>query len=336
MTTATIAGVGAALPATVLGNDHFIPLGTSHEWIVKRTGIHTRHWLGPGETLAGLAEQACREALADAGRDAREVDHVVVSTVTPDRITPGIAPGLATRLGAPNPPALDLNAACAGFLYALDHACAQIESGRARCVLVCAAEALSRITDTTDRSTAVLFGDAAGAVVVTPAGPGSGERPSFRLGSDGRHEDLLYADPTDRLLRMSGREVYEFAVGTMVEQTRAVLAGCGLSLADVGLFIGHQANARILRAVAAELGVPASRTEISIEHVGNTSSASIPFALRQARKGGRLRPGDRIAMAAFGAGFVWGAGVIRWKALPPEAPAHPEHTPHQQEEPCHR
>ncbi|MET9413986.1 beta-ketoacyl-ACP synthase III [Streptomyces klenkii] len=333
MTTATIAGVGAALPATVLGNDHFTPLGTSHEWIVKRTGIHSRHWLGPGESLTGLAEQACREALADAGRDARDVDHVVVATITPDRITPGIAPGLATRLGAPHPPALDLNAACAGFLYALDHACAQIESGRARCVLVCAAEALSRITDTTDRSTAVLFGDAAGAVVVTPAGPGAGERPAFRLGSDGRHEDLLYTDPDDRLLRMSGREVYEFAVGTMAEQTRAVLTGCGLTLADVGLFIGHQANARILRAVAAELGVPPSRTEISIENVGNTSSASIPFALRQARNRGRLHPGDRIVMAAFGAGFVWGAGVIRWRA---PSPAHPEHAPHEQEEPCHR
>lgn len=159
--TVTIAGVGAALPSAVLGNDHFAPLDTSHEWIVKRTGIHTRHWLGPGETLADLAEQASREALADAGRSAHEIDHVVVSTVTPDRVTPGIAPELATRLGAPGPPALDLNAACAGFLYALDYGCALIETGRAHCVLVCAAEALSRITDRTDRSTAVLFGDAA-------------------------------------------------------------------------------------------------------------------------------------------------------------------------------
>ncbi|WP_406327076.1 3-oxoacyl-ACP synthase III family protein [Streptomyces sp. NBC_00203] len=314
--TVTIAGVGAALPSAVLGNDHFAPLDTSHEWIVKRTGIHTRHWLGPGETLADLAEQASREALADAGRSAHEIDHVVVSTVTPDRVTPGIAPELATRLGAPGPPALDLNAACAGFLYALDYGCALIETGRAHCVLVCAAEALSRITDRTDRSTAVLFGDAAGAVVLSSTGADGSERPRFLLGSDGRHTDLLYADLEDRVLRMSGREVYEFAVDTMAGQTRKVLAECGLTTADIDCFIGHQANVRILRAVAAALDIPQARSQISIDKVGNTSSASIPFALWQARGAGRLRPGDRIVMAAFGAGFVWGAGVIRWKATP--------------------
>ncbi|WP_445283523.1 3-oxoacyl-ACP synthase III family protein [Streptomyces sp. DSM 118148] len=313
--TATISGLGAALPDTVIGNEHFAHLHTDHEWIVKRTGIHTRHWLSPDQSLAALAERASRQALADSGRSAHEVDHVLVSTITPDRITPGIAPELAARLGAPNPPAVDLNAACAGFLYGLDHACALIESGRARCVLVCAAEALSRITDVTDRSTAVLFGDAAGAVVITRDGSEDGERPCFLLGSDGTHTELLYADREERVLRMSGREVYEFAVANMAEQTRKVLGARGLGWDDIALFIGHQANARILRAVAAELGVPDDRTLINVDQVGNTSSASIPFALWQARDAGRLRPGDRIVMAAFGAGFVWGAGVVRWKAM---------------------
>lgn len=326
--TAVLAGVGAALPPTVVDNDHFTPLGTTHRWIVKRTGIHTRHWLGPGEPLVDLAEVAARRALADAGRDAHEVDQVIVSTITPDRITPGVAPELAARLGAPHPPAVDLNAACAGFVYALDHACAQIETGRARCVLVCAAEALSRITDHTDRSTAVLFGDAAGAAVVgvDQAAPAATERPSFLLGSDGRHADLLYADWQERALRMDGREVYEFAVATMAGQTRKLLDSRGLGVADVGLFVAHQANARILAAVAAELGLPATRTALTIDEAGNTSSASIPLTL--ARHAGRLRHGDRVVLAAFGAGFVWGTGVIRWKAVPhPTTQATPHHAP---------
>ncbi|WP_253916245.1 beta-ketoacyl-ACP synthase 3 [Streptomyces sp. MNP-20] len=311
-----LSGVGAALPSRVIGNDHFLPLDATDAWITRRTGIRTRHRLGPGETLADLAERAAREALADAGRHPHEVDHVLVCTITPDRITPGIAPELAARLGADGPPAIDLNAACSGFVYALDHACALVETGRAGCVLVCAAEALSRITDHHDRSTAVLFGDAAGAVVVT-AHP-TAERPVFLLGSDGRHTELLYADRDERLLRMEGREVFEFAVDNMTEQTRKVLGAGGIGLDDVDLFIGHQANARILLAVAAELGLPDARVEIAVDSVGNTSSASIPHALWQARERGRLPAGARIVMAAFGAGFVWGAGLMRWKTDRPQ------------------
>ena len=313
MTRAGVFGVGAALPPDVIANAHFEGrLDTTDEWIVKRTGIQTRHWLNGRQTLADLAVDACAAALRDAGRAGDEVDRVLVASITPDRLTPGLAPEVAARLGAQEAGALDVNAACAGFLYALDHAAGLIESGRARCVVVCGAEALSRVIDSEDRSTAVLFGDGAGAVVVAAGELERGVSP-FELHSDGVNADLLYAERDERLLRMHGREVYRHAVKRMTEATEAALRRSGLQAADVDLFVAHQANARIVEAAATAVGVPADRVILNVDRMANTSSASIPLALWQAEQDGRLHPGATVALAAFGAGFVWAAGVISWK-----------------------
>jgi 3-oxoacyl-[acyl-carrier-protein] synthase III len=306
-------GVGTSLPEYRLGNDHFAArLDTTDEWIVRRTGIRSRYRLNGRQTLADLAVEASEAALADAGRRGEEVDHVIVSTITPDRITPGLAPEVALRIGAREAGAIDVNAACAGFIYALDQAAALVESGRASVVLVVGAEALSRITDSGDRGTAVLFGDGAGAVVV--AG-GELERGcgAFELRSDGTHADLLYASRDERLLRMEGREVYRHAVARMVESMGAALDRAGMTAGDLDLFVAHQANARIIEAAAAELGVPHEKIALNIDRVANTSSASIPLALAQAERDGLLEPGATVGLAAFGAGFVWGAGIVSWK-----------------------
>lgn len=312
-TKAGIFGIGSALPARRVTNDDWAQrLDTSDEWIVRRTGIRERFWLDDGEPLAALAARAGADALADAGRDASDVDLVLVSTITPDRITPGLAPEVARVLGATRAGACDVGAACAGFLYALDQAAGLVESGRARTVLVCGAEAMSRITDVEDRSTAVLFGDGAAAVVV-----GAGDLDvglgAFKLGADGEQAGLLYADQDDRVMRMAGQEVYRHAVARMVESMGAALDDAGLAAGDLDLFVAHQANERILLSAARELGVPEDRVVLDMGRVANTSSASIPLALHQAERDGRLLPGATVGLAAFGAGFVWAAGVVRWK-----------------------
>lgn len=318
---AALVGVGEALPERVVTNaDWAGRLDTTPEWIVRRTGIEERRWLpapdarrpsGSG-SLAALAARACGAALADAGRQAHEVDTVLVSTITPDLITPGLAPAVCERLGAARAAAVDVNAACAGFLHALDQAAALVESGRRRLVVVCGAEALSRITDASDRATAVLFGDGAGAVVVAPGGPDGGVG-RFTLGCDGARAELLFADHEDRVLRMDGPEVYRHAVARMAQATREALAAADLRPEDLDLFVAHQANARILRATAERLGVPPDKVVVDVGRVANTSSASIPLALARAERDGVLVPGMTVGLAAFGAGFVWGAGVVRWK-----------------------
>jgi 3-oxoacyl-[acyl-carrier-protein] synthase III len=314
---AGIFGVGAALPDGVVTNrDLERVLETTDDWIVRRTGIRERRRLAEGELLAPLATEACRRALADAGRTAGEVDQVLVSTVTPDRVTPGLAPDVALRLGAPQASAVDVNAACAGFVYALDHAAALVESRRAEVVLVCGAEALSRITDHDERTTAVLFGDGAGAVVVAADDGLRVGCGSFVLGADGASADLLYADLDERKLRMQGQEVYRHAVRRMVEATSEALARSGMTAAAIDLFVAHQANRRIIHAAAAELGLDPARVVVNVDRVANTSSASIPLALAQAQEDGVLRPGATVALAAFGAGFVWGAGVVGFKERP--------------------
>ena len=313
MSAAGIFGVGASIPDGVVTNAALTErLDTTEEWIVKRTGIHERRWLNGRVSLTDLAAEACRNALHDAGREAGEVDRVIVATITADRITPGLAPGVAAAIGADRAGASDLNAACVGFLAGLEQAAALIESERADLVLVCGADALSRIMDFEDRGTAVLFGDGAGAVVVARADVKLGCAP-FELRCDGIHTGLLYADTTERMLRMEGREVYRHAVRRMAEATRAALRRSGLTIDDLDLFVAHQANARILEATARELGLPEDRLVLDVDRVANTSSASIPLALWRAQQDGRLEHGATVGLAAFGAGFVWGAGVISWK-----------------------
>lgn len=311
--TAGIFGIGAALPDHVITNaDLEQRLDTNDEWIVRRTGIRERRHLQGDETLADLATRACLLALDDAGRTGAEVDHVIVSTFTPDRVTPGLAPEVARVIGAERAAAVDLNAACAGFLYGLDQAAALVESGRASVVLVCGAEALSRVIDHDDRSTAVLFGDGAGAVVVAGGEMELGVG-GFVLGADGAQADLLYAERDERVLRMQGSDVYRHAVRRMTAAGREALERAGRTVDDIDLFVAHQANVRIIYAAAAELGIPREKVVVNVDRVANTSSASIPLALEQAEREGRLKPGDTVALAAFGAGFVWGAGIVSWK-----------------------
>ena len=310
---AGIFGVGAALPEHVVTNADLVErLDTSDEWIVRRTGIRERRIIAPDQPLSELAARACALALEDAGRTADEVDQIIVSTITPDRVTPGVAPYVALALDAGHASAVDVNAACAGFVYALDQAAAQIESGRARVVLVCGAEALSRITDHDDRGTAMLFGDGAGAVVVA-----GGELEigcgGFVLGTDASQADMLYAERDEQKLRMEGREVYRHAIARMVAATSEAIERAGLTIDDVDLFVAHQANVRILTATANELGLPPEKLMVNIDRVANTSSASIPLALAEAERDGRLKPGAIVALSAFGAGFVWGSGIVSWK-----------------------
>jgi 3-oxoacyl-[acyl-carrier-protein] synthase-3 len=310
---AGIFGVGAAIPQDVVTNAALTErLDTTDEWIVRRTGIHERRWLNGATTLADLAAEACAEALRDAGREPAEVDRLIVATMTPDRITPGVAPAVASAIGAGGAGPTDVNAACAGFLAGLEQAAALVESERARLVLVCGADALSRVTDFDDRGTAVLFGDGAGAVAVARAELDLGCAP-FELRCDGVNADLLYADLDERVIRMEGREVYRHAVRRMAEATRVALARAGLDIEDLDLFVAHQANARIVEATARELGLDEQRVVLDVDRVANTSSASIPLALWRAEREGRLPHGARVGLAAFGAGFVWGAGVISWK-----------------------
>jgi 3-oxoacyl-[acyl-carrier-protein] synthase-3 len=310
---AGIFGVGAALPEDVIGNADLVKtLDTSDEWIMKRTGIRERRWLNGTTSLADLAAEACAKALGDAGREPDEIDRLIVATVTPDRITPGLAPGVAARLGASRAGAWDVNAACAGFLVALEQAVALVESERADLIVVCGAEAMSRLTDKSDRSTAVLFGDGAGAVVVARGELDLGVA-AFEQGCDGAQSELLYAERDERVVRMQGRDVYRHAVRRMAESARTALERAGIAPDELDLLVAHQANARIVEATALELGIPRERVMLNVDRVANTSSASIPLALWDAEREGRLEPGARVGLVAFGAGFVWAAGVVSWK-----------------------
>jgi len=311
--TPTILGVGAAVPSQLITNADLVArLDTSDEWIVRRTGIRERRHLREAEALAEIAAAACTDAIIDAGCSAAGVDHLIVATITPDRLTPGLAPAVAARVGAPAAGVLDINAACCGFLYGLEQAASLIESGRARSVLVCGAEALSRITDHEDRATAVLFGDGAGAVLVGPGASGRGIG-RFVFGYDDALAGTLYAERDEPKLRMAGQQVYRHAVHRMTEAAQEVLARNGVSVGDVDYFVAHQANARIVSAVADALGVPHEKVSFNVEWTANTSAASIPLALAAAERDGHLTPGSLVGMVAFGAGFVWAAGLTTWK-----------------------
>jgi 3-oxoacyl-[acyl-carrier-protein] synthase III len=311
--TPTIRGIGAALPDQVVTNASLVGrLDTSDEWIVRRTGIRERRHLPAEGSLAQLAAAACASALADAEHDAADVDHVIIATITADRLTPGLAPAVAAAIGAERAGVVDINAACAGFIYGLEQAAALIESGRARNVIVCGAEALSRITDHEDRATAVLFGDAAGAVLV---GPGARQRAigEFVFGYDDSLADTLFAERETRTLWMSGQQVYRHAVARMIEATELLLERNGVRAEELDYFVPHQANARIITAVAEALAVPLEKVSFNVEWTANTSAASIPLALAAAEREGLLDPGALVGMVAFGAGFVWAAGLARWK-----------------------
>jgi 3-oxoacyl-[acyl-carrier-protein] synthase-3 len=310
---AVVTGAGSALPDTVIENDHFAGLGLTDKWISSRTGIHRRRRLIPGEKLSDLAVTASQRALVDAGLSPREIDFVVVATLTPDRTSPSLATELAWRIDAPNCGAVDVNGACTGFLYALDYAVAKVEAGRATSVLVCGAEATSRIVDPNDMVTAPLFGDGAGAVIVTGSDKPCPCRISIELASDGSREEILTVGREDSLLRMDGIEVYQMAIETMVDAVVSTVRAGGITIDAIDLLVPHQANSRIVAQVAEQLGVPTERAALYLSEIGNTSAASIPIALDLAQTDGRMPPGAKVMLSAFGAGATWGAALLDWK-----------------------
>jgi 3-oxoacyl-[acyl-carrier-protein] synthase III len=286
--------------------------GVSEDWIMSRTGIRERPAATPDERLADYSARAGQQALRLAGVEASELDVVIVGTMTQDELTPNSAPLVAHALGAERAGAFDVGAACTAFLSAIAVGAAQIESGRAERILVVGADFVTRIIDWDDRRSAPLFGDAAGAVVLAPATGEHGGIGPIVLGADGSGAEAILIHHHDRKLHMDGPEVYRNAVARMSEATTEAVARAGMTLDDVELFVYHQANARITRALGERLGLPAERVVDCIETLGNSSAATLPLGLAVAQSDGRLKPGTRVLLCAFGAGFTWGAGVIEW------------------------
>jgi len=317
----SIKSVGSYVPPDVLTNrDLERMVDTSNEWIVARTGIHERRIVGADDTPTTLAYRATHQALADARLGPSEIDLIIFATSSPDTALPSCGSQLAQRLGIAVP-AFDVQAACTGFLYGLSIADRYITSGIARYVLLVGSETLSRIVDYSDRGTCTLFGDGAGAVVVGPASDGAGVL-SCVLGADGTGADLIALAPGKPqpegpgrpVIQMEGRKVFRFATEILCQATEQALARAGLSLADVALIVPHQANARIIEAAGKRLGLPPEKLCINIGHYGNTSTASIPLALREALDAGRIRAGDHLVLVGFGGGLTWGACVLRWES----------------------
>ncbi len=324
---AEIASIGTAVPPGILTNaDLTKMLDTSDDWIVERTGIRERRIATADQSVAMLSRDASVRALEQAGIEPAELDAIVLATASPDRLLPSTACDLQALLGANNAAAFDIGAACPGYLYALTVAEGLIASGQSRTVLVVGAEKLSTITDFQDRSTAILFGDGAGASVLrSPTRSGRGILSTF-IKSDGRLAPLLLrpgggsADPISEkvvcershYMKMAGREVFKAAVHAMADACDAALRQAGVSAEQVDLLIPHQANLRIIEATAKHAGIPMSKVMVNVDRYGNTSSASIPLALDQAVTEGRVAPGSLLLFVAFGAGFTWGSAVIRW------------------------
>ena len=313
-----VLGTGSALPRRRLDNAELAKsVDTSDQWIVERTGIHTRYIAGEGETTATLAADASRRALEHSGIDPTEIDLIVLATATPDQTFPSSATKVQAMLGIPDCIAFDVHAVCTGFLYALSVADSMLRSGSGTKALVIGAETFSRILDWEDRATCVLFGDGAGALVL---GVEEGERGilATKLHADGRHNDLLFVDGgpsttgTVGKLRMKGREVFRHAVINLAEVLNEVLAEIGLTAADVDWIVPHQANARILDATARKLGVSADKIVVTVDRHANTSAASVPLALDTAVRDGRIKRGDLIVLEAMGGGFTWGAAALRY------------------------
>jgi len=286
-------------------------IGVEPSWITKRTGVERRRIAWPEERLSAFAAEAGQIALERAGVAAGELDLVLVATMAADELTPNAAPLVADELGATAAGAIDVGAACAGFLSALGLATAQIESGRADNVLVIGADLLSRLTDPDDRATAALLADGAGAALVRPAGP-VGRIGPVVLGADGANSALITASHAERAIRMNGHDTFKHAVARMSQATLEALALADRSLDDVDLFVYHQANSRIIRAVGEELALPPSKAADYLAGYGNTSAATLPMALTLAEEEGRLQPGAVVLLSAFGAGLTWGATVIEW------------------------
>jgi 3-oxoacyl-[acyl-carrier-protein] synthase-3 len=321
-----IMGTGSAVPDRILTNfDLEKMVDTTDEWIRERSGIERRHILEKEKTNSDLAMLAGKRALEDAGVSAKELDYIILGTVTPDTLFPSTACWVQAKLGADNAAAFDISAACSGFLYGLNLADKIIRSGGDKKILVIASEVLSRITDWEDRSTCVLFGDGAGAVV---AGPSDGKQGllSTYMKSDGRLGDLLYipgggstnpathetVDNHMHFLKMSGREVFKHAVRTMADAAVHALERAECTTDDIDLLITHQANIRIINAIAKRMKFPKEKVFVNIQEYGNTSAASIPLAMDQARKEGRLKDGDRCLLVAFGGGFTWGSIMVQF------------------------
>lgn len=308
---AAIAGTGLAVPEGRLTNaDLEARVDTSDEWIVERTGIRERRIAKNGETTCDLSIAAGAAALKQAGMTPDDIDLLVVATTTPDRHCPAtsamVHDGLGIRGGA-----FDLNAACAGFVYSLGMVGSMIETGRVGNVLVVGAEIISRFIDVTDRSTSILFGDGAGAAVITGTEADRGLL-GWDAGCDGSAVEILTVPMGEQWLKMDGAEVFRRAVRVVVESANAALERSGLGPEDVALFVPHQANARIITAACTRLGIPAERTMVNVDRYGNTSAASIPIALAEAVDQGRMADGDVVLLSGFGAGMTWASAVLRW------------------------
>lgn len=314
-----ITGLGCYVPDRVVTNEELAErVETSDEWITTRTGIRERRIAAPEQAMSDVALPACRAALEHAGTDPREIDLLIVATVTPDAAFPSTAAILADRLGMPDAAAYDLSAGCTGFMYAIAQAHGMLASGLARKALVVGGDVLSKIMDWSDRSTVILFGDGAGAVVMEPTIEGGFL--GFELGADGGggvhlwlpgSGSRVFEDP-DRFIRMNGREVFKFATRVLVTSAEAVLGACGRRVEDVDVYVPHQANVRIIEHARKKLGVPAERTVINVDRFGNTSSGSIPLALADAEADGRLKAGELVLMTGMGAGLTWGSALIEW------------------------
>jgi 3-oxoacyl-[acyl-carrier-protein] synthase-3 len=324
---ARIAGLGVAVPDRVVTNADFEKtLDTSDQWIVERTGIRERRLAGPEDSVASLSRTAAERAMSLAGVTAADLDAIVLGTATPDRLLPSTACDLQALLGADRAAAFDISAACPGFIYGITIAEALIAADQGRTVLVVGAEKLSTITDMTDRSTAILFGDAAGAAIVQQVTGGDRGILSTFIKSDGKLANLLYrpgggsADPISEkvvrershFIKMAGREVFKSAVLAMSDACDQALQRAGIGADQVDLLIPHQANIRIIEATAKHAAMPMDKVMVNVDSYGNTSSASIPLAIDQAISEGRITPGSVILLVAFGAGFTWGSTVIRW------------------------
>ncbi|MGZ4335359.1 MAG: beta-ketoacyl-ACP synthase III [Gaiellaceae bacterium] len=315
----SITGLGCKVPDRVVTNDELSEyVDTTDEWIIERTGIRERRIAAPEEALSDLALPAAREALKQAGMEGKDVDLIIVATVTPDMAFPSTAALIADVLGATDAAAYDLSAGCTGFMYALAQGYAMLAGGLAQRALVIGGDVLSKILDWTDRSTLVLFGDGAGAVVLQ-AVPRQGFL-GFELGADGAGGVHLWLpgsgsrhfEEPEKYVKMNGREVFKFATRVLVQSAEDLLAKCQVSIDDVDLYVPHQANVRIIDHATRKLGVPSERVVVNVDRYGNTSSGSIPLALADAAADGRLQPGKLVLMTGMGAGLTWGSALMRW------------------------